>query len=212
VMLSGWRIGGRGRVRTPQVSTMQSNDTTATTPAHVGSTAELDDFRRGARAMFDALLMRAANNYHPAHQAACDKENRLIESWAKDALEEVSPEDYTEWRAIATAYSAGLGAGSEALRHCPACGDHAAHEVTILECNSCGSEMYSNWKVAPSSPIGELLARYAAECSDFSGQGGYEFALKLARRYAERGPDSQMRCVVHTLLARLEAPNTGDQR
>lgn len=94
----------------------------------------------------------------------------------------------------------------EAVRQCPACGDHAAHEVTLLECNSCGSAMYSNWKVAPTSPIAELLAQYADEHSDFSGQKGYEFALMLARQYAERGPDSQMRCVVHTLLARLDAP------
>jgi hypothetical protein len=56
-----------------------------------------------------------------------------------------------------------------------------------------------------SSPIETLLTEYAAESSDFSGQAGYEFALMLARRYAERGPDSQMRCVVHTLLTRIVA-------
>lgn len=101
----------------------------------------------------------------------------------------------------------GLGAGSEARATCPACGDHAAHKVQRLECNSCGCVLVSDWELAPSSPIGVLLHEYACECSDFSGQAGYEFALKLARRYAERGPDSQMRCVVHTLLTRLEAPN-----
>jgi hypothetical protein len=54
-----------------------------------------------------------------------------------------------------------------------------------------------------STPIAELLARYAEEESDFSGHGGYEFALELAQHYAKRGPDSQMRCVVHVLLERL---------
>lgn len=76
--------------------------------------AELDDFRKGARAMFDALLFRAANNFHPAHQTECDKENKLIESWAKDALEEVSPDDFSEWRAIADAYKSGFEAGRHA--------------------------------------------------------------------------------------------------
>jgi hypothetical protein len=110
-------------------------------------------------------------------------------------------------RPLAVGSSEGLGAGAGARETCPACGDHAAHKVQRLECNSCGCALVSEWERAPSSPIDVLLAEYAAECSDFSGQGGYEFALKLARRYAERGPDSQMRCVVHTLLARLEAPN-----
>lgn len=110
-------------------------------------------------------------------------------------------------RPLGLASTDGLGAGAEARKKCPACGDHAAHKVQRLECNSCGCALISGWERAPSSPIDVLLAEYAAECSDFSGQGGYEFALKLARRYAECGPDSQMRCVVHTLLARLEAPN-----
>ena len=83
-------------------------------PCGSDSSTELDDFRKGARAMFDALLFRAANNYHPAHQAACDKENELIESWAKDALEEVSPDDSSEWRAIADAYRSGSEAGKQA--------------------------------------------------------------------------------------------------
>jgi ribosomal protein L33 len=95
----------------------------------------------------------------------------------------------------------------KALLHCAACGDHAAHKSTILECNSCGSAMYSSWESAPSSPIAELLAEYAGEFSDFSGQAGYEFALMIAKRYAECGPDSQMRCVVYTLLTRLDANN-----
>lgn len=52
----------------------------------------------------------------------------------------------------------------------------------------------------PSTPIAALLQQYADECSDFSGPDGYAFALKIANRYAESGPDCQMRCVVHTLL------------
>ena len=52
----------------------------------------------------------------------------------------------------------------------------------------------------PSTPIDALLQQYADECSDFSGPDGYAFARKIANRYAERGPDCQIRCVVHTLL------------
>jgi hypothetical protein len=89
-------------------------NTNNTAPNGVVSSTELDDFRKGARAMFDALLFRAANNFHPAHQAACDKENELIESWAKDALEEVSPDDFSAWRAIADAYRSGFEAGKRA--------------------------------------------------------------------------------------------------
>lgn len=103
--------------------------------------------------------------------------------------------------------SEGLGAGSEARFACPACGDHAAHRVQRLECNSCGTAMCEDWAPIRSTPIATLLAQYADERSDFSGRDGYEFALRLARQYAEYGPDSQMRCVVHTLLANMQAPN-----
>lgn len=56
------------------------------------------DFRDGARAMFDALTMRAANNYHGRKETneILQKENALIWSWAMEALSEVSEEDYEE--------------------------------------------------------------------------------------------------------------------
>lgn len=96
-------------------------------------------------------------------------------------------------------------AQNDEKQRCPACGDHSARGVRRLECNSCGSLMVTDWDRHRSSQIDVLLAEYAAECSDFSGRPGYEFALKLARRYAGSGPDSQMRCVVHTLLANIDA-------
>ena len=65
-----------------------------------------DDFRAGARAMFDALLSRAANNYHgnPKVNDICQKENDLVRSWVVDALEEVSPDDHSEWITITELY------------------------------------------------------------------------------------------------------------
>jgi len=60
--------------------------------------------------------------------------------------------------------------------------------------------MHVDWEIQPSTPIEKLLEEYAQECSDFSGQKGYEFAVILTKGYAERGPDSQLRCVVYTLL------------
>lgn len=83
---------------------------------------------------------------------------------------------------------------------CLACGDHKTHRANVMRCNSCGCDLTLDWDKIPSTPIDKLLQEYAKECSDFSGKEGYEFALKLAKRFAERGPDSQMRCVVHTLL------------
>ena len=63
---------------------------------------EVEAFKRGARAMFDALAMRAANNWH-ANEAIndlCNKENALVMDWAEDALDEVDPEDCTTWREL----------------------------------------------------------------------------------------------------------------
>ncbi len=63
---------------------------------------ELEAFKRGARAMFDALAMRAANHWH-ANEAIndlCNKENALVMDWAEDALEEVDPEDCATWREL----------------------------------------------------------------------------------------------------------------
>jgi len=63
---------------------------------------ELEAFKRGARAMFDALAMRAANNWHASEEISrmCDKENALVMDWAEDALEEVDPEDCATWREL----------------------------------------------------------------------------------------------------------------
>ncbi len=61
---------------------------------------ELEAFKRGARAMFDALAMMAANHWH-ANEAIndlCNKEKALVMAWAEDALEEVDPEDCATWR------------------------------------------------------------------------------------------------------------------
>lgn len=62
----------------------------------------LDGFRRGARAMFDSLLMRAANHYHgnPKVQEQCDYDNALVVDWAKAALAEVAPKDCEDWENI----------------------------------------------------------------------------------------------------------------
>ena len=72
-----------------------------------------ESFRQGARAFFDHLMCRAANNYHgnPDLQKQCDQDNKLIEEWAADALEAVSPEDFSDWRAINDAHQKGVEAG-----------------------------------------------------------------------------------------------------
>ena len=63
---------------------------------------ELEAFNRGARAMFDALAMRAANHWHAneAIDKLCREENALVMDWAEDALEEVDPEDCATWREL----------------------------------------------------------------------------------------------------------------
>jgi len=65
-------------------------------------TQELEAFKRGARAMFDALAMRAANHWHAneAIDKLCREENALVMEWAEDALEEVDPEDCATWREL----------------------------------------------------------------------------------------------------------------
>lgn len=72
---------------------------------------DVTEFQRGARAMFDALMTRAANNYHgnPAINDQCNLENKLVEEWAVDALEEIDPESHREWLSIGEAYERGLG-------------------------------------------------------------------------------------------------------
>lgn len=63
---------------------------------------ELEAFKRGARAMFDALAMRAANHWHAneAINELCNKENALVMDWAEEALAEVDPEDCAIWREL----------------------------------------------------------------------------------------------------------------
>ncbi len=75
-----------------------------------------DDFKAGARAMFDALLMRAANNWHsrPEVQDMCAKENKLIQEWAEDALDSVSPDDLATWKSLDQMYQSGYQAGKAA--------------------------------------------------------------------------------------------------
>lgn len=72
---------------------------------------EVRGFRAGARAMFDALMYRMANHWHPHHQEACDRENAWATEWAADALKEVSPDDCAEWKSIHQARAEGFEAG-----------------------------------------------------------------------------------------------------
>lgn len=95
------------------------NDQTQTpspTPTGAASalTVELGGFRAGARAMFDALMYRVANHWHPAHQEDCDRDNAWVTEWAADALEEVSPDDCVEWKSIHQARREGYEAGKRA--------------------------------------------------------------------------------------------------
>ena len=66
--------------------------------------AELDAFRRGAKAMFDYMLVRAANHYHgnPTVQKQCDYDNALVKDW---------PDDSAEWRSVTDASLTGPCAG-----------------------------------------------------------------------------------------------------
>jgi hypothetical protein len=66
---------------------------------------EEDKFRMGAKAMFDWFQFRAANHYHgnPKIQAQCDAENEFVLEWAEQALEDVSPETFFEWRKLSEA-------------------------------------------------------------------------------------------------------------
>lgn len=67
------------------------------------------EFKKGVRACFDYLLSRTANHYHgnPKLQEICDVENKIIEEWAIDMLEEVDSSSYREWRSIKDAYARG---------------------------------------------------------------------------------------------------------
>lgn len=75
---------------------------------------EVRGFRAGARAMFDALMYRVANSWHPRYQEELDRYNAWATEWAADALDEVSPDDCAEWKAIHQARSEGYEAGKRA--------------------------------------------------------------------------------------------------
>lgn len=69
------------------------------------------EFRDGAKAIFDIIMCRVANNYHPNCQSECDNENKLVTEWISDALEEVSPEDHFEWISIINSRQEGYNEG-----------------------------------------------------------------------------------------------------
>jgi hypothetical protein len=72
---------------------------------------QLTDFQKGARAMFDVLHVRAANNWHPRYMDSCDKENKLIQEWATDALGEVDPNSLDEWKTADQMFTDGVRLG-----------------------------------------------------------------------------------------------------
>lgn len=80
-------------------------------PKHIAAA-----FRAGAKAMFDALLYRVANNWHPRAQAECNAQNEWATEWAADALDEVSPEDCAKWKSIQQSWGDGYKAGAAAER------------------------------------------------------------------------------------------------
>lgn len=73
-----------------------------TTLTEENNETDISDFRKGVRALHDALLGIAANNYHgnKAIDIECQKENAMIQNWLAIALSEVSPSDHSEWYTI----------------------------------------------------------------------------------------------------------------
>ena len=65
-----------------------------------------DDFKRGAKSMFDYLLFRAANNYHFNAEKNTEREkfNDQLRDWVTDALECVSPDDHAEWKSLSDSF------------------------------------------------------------------------------------------------------------
>jgi len=61
-----------------------------------------DEFKAGARAMFDYITFAVANHYHvrPGAKEQCEIESAYANDVAERALEEVSPEDHAEWLKI----------------------------------------------------------------------------------------------------------------
>lgn len=135
-----------------------------------------EDFKAGARAMFDALLFRAANNYHPRYKEQCDHENELIRSWAIDALEEVSPADCAQWRNIDAAYKAGFEEGKIYL-----CGGWCKHGV--MESNRC-DQCIEVWKAA-----GMNVVYHEGNEEEFKAALEKIISRQLARKKSEEDTD-----------------------
>lgn len=63
------------------------------------------EYYRGARAMFDYFMGRAANCFHadPEINKQCEREAELIRDLAEDALTEISPRDAVTWKDLKVA-------------------------------------------------------------------------------------------------------------
>jgi hypothetical protein len=61
-----------------------------------------EEFKKGAKTMFDYILMATANHYHmnPTINKQCAAEAAYATDLAADALREVSPELYGEWLSL----------------------------------------------------------------------------------------------------------------
>ena len=53
----------------------------------------------------------------------------------------------------------------------------------------------------PNTPIEQLLQEYTEECCDFTNM---DWVIKVSRTYADRMPDSQVRCLMHTMAYHLK--------
>lgn len=51
------------------------------------------------------------------------------------------------------------------------------------------------------TPIEKLLQEYTEECCDFTDM---DWVIKVSRMYADRMPDSQVRCLLHTMAHHLK--------
>jgi len=54
---------------------------------------------------------------------------------------------------------------------------------------------------AKNVPIEQLLREYTEECCDFTNM---DWVIKVSRTYADRMPDSQVRCLMHTMAYHLK--------
>ena len=71
---------------------------------HFRKLLENTDFKQGAKAMFDFVQDKAANNWHGNEKIndGCRHENEIATSWIEEAFREVSPGDYSTWIDITT--------------------------------------------------------------------------------------------------------------